>query len=71
DQPRTIRVRVAHEDGYVLTAAPVVACIRQYLEGRAAAPGLHFMAHIVDPALMLKDMVMMGIDVTIEEGEFL
>jgi saccharopine dehydrogenase (NAD+, L-lysine-forming) len=45
---RNMMVRVSHEDGYFLTAAPTVACIMQYLEGKASAPGLHFMAHIME-----------------------
>ncbi|MFB0515064.1 MAG: saccharopine dehydrogenase family protein [Candidatus Neomarinimicrobiota bacterium] len=64
---RTLRVRLAHEDGYFLTAAPTVACIRQYLDGSAAKPGLHFMAHAVDPVRMLEDMEEMGVKVSIQE----
>ncbi|UCD37208.1 MAG: saccharopine dehydrogenase NADP-binding domain-containing protein [Fidelibacterota bacterium] len=67
DRSKVLRVRLAHQDGYFLTAAPTVACIRQYLEGVAMRPGLHFMAHIVDPALMLKDIESMGVEVAIKE----
>jgi saccharopine dehydrogenase (NAD+, L-lysine-forming) len=66
-QAKALKVRITHEDGYFLTAAPTVACIRQYLEGTAARPGLHFMAHIMDPARMLKDMEKMGVAIDIKE----
>jgi saccharopine dehydrogenase (NAD+, L-lysine-forming) len=67
DRTKVLRIRLAHEDGYFLTAAPTVACIRQYLDGPAAQPGLHFMAHLVDPEMMLKDMEQMGVAVSIQE----
>jgi saccharopine dehydrogenase (NAD+, L-lysine-forming) len=63
---RHLVVRVSHEDGYFLTAAPTVACIMQYLEGKASAPGLHFMAHIMEPEQMLRDIEKMGVRVAIE-----
>ena len=66
-RPKALKVRITHEDGYFLTAAPTVACIRQYLEGTAARPGLHFMAHIVEPRRMLEDMEKMGVEVDIKE----
>ena len=65
---RELVVRLSHDDGYVLTAAPTVACIRQYLDGTARRPGLHFMAHALDPARMLQDIEKMGVEVTIREG---
>jgi hypothetical protein len=57
------RMRLSHTDGYFLTAAPTVACIRQYLEGSARSPGLHFMAHIVDPSRLMTDLGAMGVDI--------
>ncbi|MFC1547659.1 saccharopine dehydrogenase family protein [Candidatus Neomarinimicrobiota bacterium] len=66
DTARQMKLRISHEDGYFLTAAPTVACIMQYLEGKAAAPGLHFMAHIMEPEQMLRDIEKMGVKVTVE-----
>lgn len=66
-QPKELMLRITHEDGYFLTAAPTVACIRQYLDGSALKPGLHFMAHIMDPARMLKDIEQMGVGVAMQQ----
>lgn len=59
-----LRVRVSHEDGYVLTAVPTVACLRQYLDGTIAKPGLYLMAQVVEPERFLVDMAEMGIGIT-------
>ena len=66
-QPKALTVRITHEDGYFLTAAPTVACIMQYLDGTAARPGLHFMAHVMEPARILQDIEKMGVEVDIWE----
>lgn len=68
DTDRSIQVRISHEDGYFLTAAPTVACIMQYLQGKASKPGLHFMAHIMEPEQMLRDIEAMGVKVSIQPG---
>ncbi len=39
----------SHGDGYYFTAAPVAACIIQYLNGEIRKPGLHCMANLVEP----------------------
>ena len=65
-QPATLRVRLAHADGYVLTAVPVVACLLQYLDGACSAPGLWLEAQVVEPVRLLHDMERMGIAVRIE-----
>jgi len=59
---------VYHADGYVLTAAPMVACLLQVLDGTARRPGLHFQALLAEPERMLSDMKRMGVEVTISEA---
>jgi saccharopine dehydrogenase (NAD+, L-lysine-forming) len=66
-QPVALRVRLAHDDGYVLTAVPVVACLLQYLDGQIRQPGLQIQAHLVEPTRLLHDMARMGIAVQIEQ----
>jgi saccharopine dehydrogenase (NAD+, L-lysine-forming) len=62
-----LTLSVFHPDGYVLTAAPMVACLRQMLDGTARKPGLHFQALLADPERLLADMKRMGVEVTISE----
>lgn len=57
-----IRIVLEHEDAYYITAAPVVACIRQLLDGRIK-PGLQMMGLAIDPELLIKDIRRMGINV--------
>ena len=57
------RVIADHDDAYVFTAIPVVACIRQYLDGSIAKPGLRMMGHAVEPGRLIADMIRMGIAV--------
>ena len=65
-RPKRLRLRLSHEDGYVFTAAPVVACLKQYFSGSIRIPGLHCQANLVEPSAFLRDMRGMGIRV-IEE----
>ena len=53
-----------HADGYLLTAIPVVACLKQTLDGSARRPGLWFQAHIAEPECLMKDMKQMGVEIT-------
>jgi saccharopine dehydrogenase (NAD+, L-lysine-forming) len=62
--PLKFRIMAEHEDAYAFTAIAIVACVRQCLGGRIAAPGLHLMGHVVEPVLLMKDMEMMGIKIT-------
>ncbi|MFQ5858978.1 MAG: saccharopine dehydrogenase family protein [Anaerolineae bacterium] len=57
----TMHVRVHHEDGYVMTAAPVVACLLQYLDGSIKGPGLWLQANVVEPCRLLEDMERLGV----------
>jgi len=59
-------VNVYHRDGYVLTAAPMAACLLQVLDGSARRPGLHFQALLADPARLLSDLQRMGVEVAID-----
>lgn len=53
-------LRLAHPDGYRLTAAAAAACLLQWLDGSLREPGLHLQALAVDPARMLRDLQRMG-----------
>jgi saccharopine dehydrogenase (NAD+, L-lysine-forming) len=61
---RQVRVeaRCEHEDGYELTAIPVVALLMQY--NRVRRPGLHMMGHLAEPKQLFKDMECMGVRMT-------
>ena len=65
--PKEVTIRVKHSDAYYITAAPVVACVRQYLENKIK-PGLNVMGHAVDPGPFVKDMQRMGVEVKITEA---
>jgi len=64
------QARVAHPDGYELTAIPAVAYLQQYLDGTARKNGVHMMGHIAEPERLFKDMQKMGVQV-IESLDFL
>lgn len=68
-QSRFVNVTLSHEDGYVLTAIPVVACLLQYLDGLLPKPGLWTQANIVDPERMLRDMERLGVEVEVQKGQ--
>jgi hypothetical protein len=53
---QAIKLFVDHEDGYFLTAVPMVAYLLQYLDGRITTHGLHFQVHIVEPQGFLRDI---------------
>jgi hypothetical protein len=55
-----IEARVAHPDGYELTAIPVVAYLKQYLDGTARKSGVHMMGHLAEPVRLIDDMQKMG-----------
>jgi saccharopine dehydrogenase (NAD+, L-lysine-forming) len=58
------QARVAHPDGYELTAIPVVAYLLQYLDGTARKAGVHMMGHIAEPVRLFQDMKRMGAEIT-------
>jgi len=62
DDEMTGSMDVSHADAYVLTAAPVVACLLQVLDG-TIEPGLHLQALAVDTPRFFDDLRMMDVDV--------
>ena len=56
-----VEASIEHEDGYELTAIPVVALLMQYEKIRN--PGLHMMGHLVEPDRLFNDMEWMGVKV--------
>lgn len=62
-KPMKFRLVAEHEDVYDFTAIPIVACIRQYLDGLIDKPGLWLMGQIVNPDHLIKDMKNMGIKI--------
>ena len=62
-EPTRVEVQISHPDGYELTAIPVTAYLRQYLDGTARPCGVHMMGHIAEPVRLFKDMQMMGAEV--------
>ncbi len=68
-QPKTLEMTLYHRSGYEFTAIPVMACLLQWLDGSARRPGLHLMAHCVEPARLLADMERMGIQNTVVDRE--
>ena len=65
--PKQMRLRLSHEDSYVFTAAPAVACLNQYLSGAIRRTGLHWQANIVQPAAFVQDLQKMGLTAEVKE----
>jgi hypothetical protein len=61
-RPVQVQARIEHEDGYELTAIPVVALLMQYEQIRR--PGLQMMGHLAEPDRLFADMQQMGVQVT-------
>jgi len=61
-EPHTLRLSLRHKNAYALTAIPVVACLKQWLDGKITAPGLHFQANAVEPLQFMQDLQNMGVD---------
>jgi saccharopine dehydrogenase (NAD+, L-lysine-forming) len=63
-KPVKVEIVLSHPDGYELTAIPVVACLRQYLDGSVRRPGLWMMGHLVEPIRLFNDIESMGVQIT-------
>ena len=61
-----VSLSVYHQDGYMLTAIPVVACLLQVLDGSIRVPGLWTQANIVEPNRFIEDIERLGADVRLE-----
>ncbi|HCR48607.1 MAG TPA: hypothetical protein DIW24_03185 [Bacteroidetes bacterium] len=66
-KPRTRHILAYHPDAYEMTAIPAVACLLQYSSENLHHTGLHLMGQVVDPQVLLQDMIRMGVRVE-EEG---
>jgi saccharopine dehydrogenase (NAD+, L-lysine-forming) len=62
-QLKSLEISVSHADGYELTAIPVVAMLKQVLDGSERKPGLWMMGHLVDPQRLFQDIERMGVRV--------
>lgn len=60
---RSLVMTIFHEDSYVLTAAPAVACLLQYLDGSLQKPGLWRQATLVEPVRFFEDLARFGVQV--------
>jgi saccharopine dehydrogenase (NAD+, L-lysine-forming) len=60
---RMIEMISDHENGYEFTVIPVIACLKQYLDGSIRKAGLWMMGHIVKPDRLLSDMEKMNIKI--------
>ncbi len=66
NQNSLMHMRLAHDDAYVLTAVPVVACLLQYLNGDIRSPGLWFQANLVEPTKFFQDIERLGVGSTVK-----
>ncbi len=64
--PLHYKLRVNHEDGYLITGACNLSIVLQWLDGSIAQPGLHLQALVTDPQRLFDDISRSGakVDVT-------
>jgi hypothetical protein len=57
-------LNISHPDPYTMTAIPVVAAIKQYLQAPGARPGLWFQGQYVEPVGFMRDLAALGAEMT-------
>lgn len=67
-QPQALQVSLYHPDPYEFTAIAVVACLKQYLDGSIANPGLWLMGEVVDTDTLFQDLQSMGVHIETREA---
>ncbi|NER83720.1 MAG: KR domain-containing protein [Leptolyngbya sp. SIO1D8] len=67
-QSSCLQMRLTHDNAYALTAIPVVACLRQYLNGNIRHTGLWFQANLVEPMQFFEDIERLGVSVTVTQS---
>ena len=68
NQTSLIRMRLNHDDTYVLIVIPVVATLLQYLNGHDQTPGLWFQANFVDPIQFFQDIERLGVGIVVKSN---
>ena len=68
ERKKQMRIMVEHDDAYLFTAIPVVACLKQYLAGTLPR-GLAMMGQILEVNKLFTAMAQMGIKISVEERE--
>ena len=63
DKPTKVKIIAEHSDPYHFTSAPVVACLKQYLDGSIYEPGLYLMGNVVDCQRVMNDLENMALQI--------
>ncbi len=63
-----VRISMEHDDVYLFTVIPVIACLKQYLAGSLPF-GLSMMGHAVDEKKLFTDIGKMGVTIKIDNEE--
>ncbi len=62
-EQRKYEMKLIHENGYIVTAVPIVAFLKQYLNGTAKKTGVWYQANIVEPEQFFDDIRKMGVNI--------
>ncbi len=63
----TKKMTISHPDAYFMTAAPIVACVEQYLGG-SLSKGLNLQALAVQPGPFFKAIEEMGVSLSVDKA---